>query len=178
MADDTGNPVRQPADDNAELHSALKALMFADDFTAVAASAHELQAVVDICWNWCRKWRMSANIGPKKSTYMIFAPENAAKSDRSSQIRWHTTVIPRVHAYNTLRTASIPKWPESGPKFPKMAPKISGLFGMPYETGTVPRIFGCHTKVPRVPNSPETWPSWGHARLLQVRHRSNLHALA
>jgi hypothetical protein len=45
--------------------------MFADDFTGVAATAAGLQKIVDICERWCAKWRMSANIGPKKSAYMI-----------------------------------------------------------------------------------------------------------
>ncbi len=65
----------------------MTALMFADDFTGVAATAAGgLQTIVNICERWCAKWRMSANIGPKKSAYMIFAPEAASKKDKGVRI--------------------------------------------------------------------------------------------
>ena len=80
----------------------LKALMFADDFTGVAATAADLQNTVDVCERWCTKWRMSANIGPKKSAYMIFAPEHATKNDKAHKIQWRGTAIPRVNAYRYL----------------------------------------------------------------------------
>jgi hypothetical protein len=50
--------------------------------------------VAGICERWCAKWRMSANIGPKKSAYMIFAPEAASKQDKLE----HTAAVARcVH---------------------------------------------------------------------------------
>ena len=81
---------------------ALKALMFADDFTALASNAAELQKVVHVCRAWCHKWRMSANIGPKKSAYMIFAPENAASAEREAHPMWGDMEIPRVQSYKYL----------------------------------------------------------------------------
>jgi hypothetical protein len=45
---------------------------------------------------------MAANIGPKKSAYMIFAPEEASKNDKNTQLQWQGTPIPRVEAYRYL----------------------------------------------------------------------------
>jgi hypothetical protein len=76
--------------------------MFADDFTGVAATAAGLQTIVNICERWCAKWRMSANIGPKKSAFMIFAPEATSKKDKGVRVQWRGTPIPRVEAYRYL----------------------------------------------------------------------------
>ena len=93
---DMGSP--QPAATPAE----LTALMFADDFTGIATTAAGLQQIIGICERWCAKWRMAANIGPKKSAYMVFAPEEASKNDKNTQPRWQGTPIPRVEAYRYL----------------------------------------------------------------------------
>jgi hypothetical protein len=83
---------------------AFKALMFADDFTALATSMQELQnaVLINICHAWCTKWRMSANIGPKKSAYMAFAPECAKCTDASHKLCWQDMPIPRLEAYKYL----------------------------------------------------------------------------
>jgi hypothetical protein len=49
--------------------------MYADDFTGVAGTLQELQALVDVTRGWCARWHLQANIGESKSAAMLFAPE-------------------------------------------------------------------------------------------------------
>jgi hypothetical protein len=63
---------RPPADDaGAAPAAALKALMFADDFTGVAETEEALQCVLNTCYEWCTRWRMAANIVPTKSAVVV-----------------------------------------------------------------------------------------------------------
>ncbi len=55
------------------------ALLFADDFNALAAEPQALQHALDVTYAWCCKWRMKANVGPNKSAVMLFAPQCAAQ---------------------------------------------------------------------------------------------------
>jgi hypothetical protein len=79
---------------------AVKALMFADDFTGVAETAETLQPTVDVCHAWCSKWRMAANIGPAKTAVVVFAPQFAPATD--PQVTWGGTPLPVADAYKYL----------------------------------------------------------------------------
>ena len=68
-----GVPLPVPDDADALLARRLVALLFADDFNALAAEPQALQQAVDVTHAWCCKWRMKANVGPNKSAVMLFA---------------------------------------------------------------------------------------------------------
>jgi hypothetical protein len=68
-----GVPLPVPGDADSLLARRLAALLFADDFNALAESPQGLQRAVDVTHAWCCKWRMKANVGPNKSAVMLFA---------------------------------------------------------------------------------------------------------
>jgi hypothetical protein len=70
-----------------------------DDFLGVAESPNDLRCGVDAARAWCHKWRVQANIGPRKSAVMVFAPEHAAAL---GEVMWGTAVVPRVVEYKYL----------------------------------------------------------------------------
>jgi hypothetical protein len=85
-----------PADDaGAAPAAALKALMFADDFTGVAEAEEALQCIISTCYAWSTvRWRMAANnIGPSKSAVAVFAPQFAGPTDHGG-LRWGETPLP------------------------------------------------------------------------------------
>jgi hypothetical protein len=59
-----GVPLPVPDTVDASLARRLVALLFADDFNALADSPQRLQQAVDVAYAWCCKWRMKANVGP------------------------------------------------------------------------------------------------------------------
>jgi hypothetical protein len=78
----------------------IHSFLFADDFLGVAESCSDLQRGVNAARSWCRKWRVQANIGPKKSAVMVFAPDKATQTPMD--IVWGDEVVPQVTEYKYL----------------------------------------------------------------------------
>ncbi len=66
----------------------INSFLFADDFLGLAESTDSMQRGVSAARTWCHKWRVQANIGPKKSAVMVFAPDKAPREHVS-----HVSVI-------------------------------------------------------------------------------------
>ena len=54
--------------------SLLAALMFADDFIGLEGDPARLQALTDIAYNFCKKWRLAANVG--KSAIVVYGSDS------------------------------------------------------------------------------------------------------
>ncbi len=78
-------PLPVPDDADALLARRLVALLFADDFNALADEPQALQQAVDATHAWSCKWRMKANVGRNKSAVMLFAPQCATQP---MQLAW------------------------------------------------------------------------------------------
>jgi hypothetical protein len=78
----------------------IHSFLFADDFFGAAECPSDLQRGVDAARAWCCKWRVQANIGPKKSAVMVFAPEHADQG--LPPVTWGSEVVPEVTDYKYL----------------------------------------------------------------------------
>ena len=54
-------------------------LLFADDVVLFAESAEELQGMLDVLEEYCRKWRFEINVG--KSKGMVCGPERREEDE-------------------------------------------------------------------------------------------------
>jgi hypothetical protein len=97
-----GVPLPVPGDADALLARRLAALLFADDFNALAESPGSLQRAVDVTHAWCCKWRMKANVGPTKSAVMLFAPDCAQQPLQAGDVLWGGEPLPVVDKYKYL----------------------------------------------------------------------------
>ncbi len=78
------------------------ALLFADDFNALAASPQGLQQAVNVTYEWCCKWRMKANVGPSKSAVMLFNPQSAPTPLVNGDVMLGEEPLPVVDKYKYL----------------------------------------------------------------------------
>ena len=60
------------------------ALAFVDDIVLVTRDPHQLQAMLNVCQNWCERSRMKINI--TKTNTMTFFPDDSSRS-----LSWHLT---------------------------------------------------------------------------------------
>ena len=56
----------------------INVLAYADDLVLLSESEHDLQTLLDILCQWCRKWRLSVNI--EKTKVMHFRPTNCNRT--------------------------------------------------------------------------------------------------
>ena len=79
--------------------SLLAALMFADDFIGLEGDPARLQALTDIAYNFCKKWRLAANVG--KSAIVVYGSDSQSPVP-IQQWKWGEAVIPVLDYYKYL----------------------------------------------------------------------------
>ncbi len=79
----------------------IHSLLLADDCFGATECPSDLQRGVDAARAWCCKWRVQANIGPKTSAVMVFAPEHADQGLPPVTCRG-SEVVPEVTDYKYL----------------------------------------------------------------------------
>ena len=79
------------------------ALAFVDDIVLITRDPHQLQAMLDLCQNWCERSRMKINV--TKTNTMTFFPDDSSRS-----LSWHlTSRFPSPHQ-DTLTSVSCFKY--------------------------------------------------------------------
>ena len=76
--------------------SLLAALMFADDFIGLEGDPARLQALTDIAYDFCKKWRLAANVG--KSAIVVYGSDSQSPVP-IQQWKWGEAVIPVLDNY-------------------------------------------------------------------------------
>ena len=79
-------------------HFYVHCLLYADDIAFLAETEDDLQKMLDVLNNWCRKWRMKVN--SKKSNVVHFRPKSCQMTDYS--FTYDTETIEIVTKYKYL----------------------------------------------------------------------------
>jgi hypothetical protein len=79
------------------LDNLLPGLLYADDICLTASSAEQLQRMITICDNWCRKWRMEINL--KKSKVMVVLPPRTPRDDHTWTFRERPVEVVSEYKY-------------------------------------------------------------------------------
>ena len=75
----------------------LSILLYADDMVFIAKTENDLQAMLNVMYNWCNKWRL--NINETKSNIVHFRPKNLKRTNFEFKYGHSTLNIVGIYKY-------------------------------------------------------------------------------